>query len=220
MGTFVEHVREDRFYALWMLAATTGMRRGELAGLLVTDIDFKHARVTPSRPAGFGGRPGLGVRHQDRSRPSRDGARSANRSRAREVRRDLERGATAARPGIARCCSSGPTAHRSTPTRSPRCSTSTSTPPGFPGSGCTTSGTPTPPQLSRRAPRPRSSASGSATPTRPSRCRPTCTSSRAWTQLPPTRWPTLILGEPTNDLDELMDAKWTQEARNEPRNRS
>lgn len=50
LGTFVRHVREDRFHALWMLAATTGMRRGELAGLLVTDIDFKHARVTPSRP--------------------------------------------------------------------------------------------------------------------------------------------------------------------------
>ena len=50
MGTFVRHVREDRFYALWMLASTTGMRRGELAGLLVTDIDSKHARVTPSRP--------------------------------------------------------------------------------------------------------------------------------------------------------------------------
>lgn len=36
--------------ALWLLAATTGMRRGELAGLLSTDIDFKHGRVTPSAP--------------------------------------------------------------------------------------------------------------------------------------------------------------------------
>jgi integrase len=50
MWTFVRHVREDRFYALWMPAATTGMRHGELAGLLASDIDFKHARLTPSRP--------------------------------------------------------------------------------------------------------------------------------------------------------------------------
>ena len=50
MRKFLEHVRGDRFFALWMLAATTGMRRGELAGLLSTDVDFKHARVTPSSP--------------------------------------------------------------------------------------------------------------------------------------------------------------------------
>jgi len=30
---FLEHVHEDRLFALWRLAATTGMRRGELAGL-------------------------------------------------------------------------------------------------------------------------------------------------------------------------------------------
>ena len=43
-------MRGDRFYALWMLAATTGMRRGELAGLLLTDIDFVRATVSPSAP--------------------------------------------------------------------------------------------------------------------------------------------------------------------------
>ena len=50
MRQFLDHVQSDRFFALWMLAATTGMRRGELAGLLSTDVDFKHARVTPSAP--------------------------------------------------------------------------------------------------------------------------------------------------------------------------
>lgn len=50
MRRFVDQVRSDRFFALWLLAATTGMRRGELAGLLSTDIDFRHARVTPSNP--------------------------------------------------------------------------------------------------------------------------------------------------------------------------
>jgi integrase len=48
--TFVEQVRDDRFLALWMLAATTGLRRGELAGLRRSDIDFDHARVIPSSP--------------------------------------------------------------------------------------------------------------------------------------------------------------------------
>ena len=33
LGRFVEHVQHDRFYALWLLVATTGLRRGELAGL-------------------------------------------------------------------------------------------------------------------------------------------------------------------------------------------
>lgn len=47
---FVDQVRGDRFYAMWMLAATTGMRRGELAGLLITDIDFTHANLSPSAP--------------------------------------------------------------------------------------------------------------------------------------------------------------------------
>ncbi|HET6562277.1 MAG TPA: site-specific integrase [Marmoricola sp.] len=50
MGRFVDQVRGDRFYALWLLAATTGMRRGELSGLLSTDVDFKHARVSPTSP--------------------------------------------------------------------------------------------------------------------------------------------------------------------------
>ncbi len=50
MARFVEQVRGDRFSAMWLLGATTGMRRGELAGLLSTDIDFTHARVTPSSP--------------------------------------------------------------------------------------------------------------------------------------------------------------------------
>ena len=47
---FVDQVRDDRFFAMWMLAATTGMRRGELAGLLSTDVDLKRARVSPSAP--------------------------------------------------------------------------------------------------------------------------------------------------------------------------
>ena len=50
LRAFVEHVRDDRFFALWLLVVTTGFRRGELAGLLRHDIDFQNRRVTPSTP--------------------------------------------------------------------------------------------------------------------------------------------------------------------------
>jgi integrase len=50
LRTFVEHVKDDRFYALWLLVATTGLRRGELAGLREADFDLRVARVTPTIP--------------------------------------------------------------------------------------------------------------------------------------------------------------------------
>lgn len=50
LGQFVSHVRDDRFYALWLLVVTTGFRRGELAGLRRQDIDLHHGTVTPSVP--------------------------------------------------------------------------------------------------------------------------------------------------------------------------
>ncbi len=50
LRVFLEHVRDDRLYALWLLVATTGMRRGELAGLRWVDVDFDHATVSPLIP--------------------------------------------------------------------------------------------------------------------------------------------------------------------------
>lgn len=50
LRTFVEYVRDDRFFALWLLVVTTGLRRGELAGLREEDFDLKAARVTPAVP--------------------------------------------------------------------------------------------------------------------------------------------------------------------------
>ena len=47
LGAFVTQVRDDRFYALWLLAVTTGLRRGELAGLALNDLDLERARVSP-----------------------------------------------------------------------------------------------------------------------------------------------------------------------------
>jgi integrase len=47
---FVQRVQDDRFFALWLLVVTTGLRRGELAGLLAEDVDLAFGRVSPSRP--------------------------------------------------------------------------------------------------------------------------------------------------------------------------
>ena len=45
LGRFLEHVRGDRLFPLWRLAATTGMRRGELAGLTWRCLDLEGARL-------------------------------------------------------------------------------------------------------------------------------------------------------------------------------
>ena len=50
LGAFLDHVRTDRLYAAWLLLATTGMRRGEMAGLRWVDVDLDAGRVSPRRP--------------------------------------------------------------------------------------------------------------------------------------------------------------------------
>jgi integrase len=50
LRAFLTQVRDDRLYALWILVATTGMRRAELAGLRWSDLDFARARLTPRLP--------------------------------------------------------------------------------------------------------------------------------------------------------------------------
>ena len=67
LGAFLDHVRDDRLYALWLLVATTGMRRGELAGLRWVDIDFDHATVSPTIPRRGRRPPGARLGTQDRA---------------------------------------------------------------------------------------------------------------------------------------------------------
>jgi integrase len=43
---FLDHVRDDRLFAAWRLAASTGMRRGELLGLRWQDVDLDTGRVS------------------------------------------------------------------------------------------------------------------------------------------------------------------------------
>jgi integrase len=45
LNEFLVHVRDDRFYAAYLLAARTGMRRGEVLGLRLQDFDPESGRI-------------------------------------------------------------------------------------------------------------------------------------------------------------------------------
>lgn len=57
LAVFLEVVRGDRYFGLWRLAATSGMRRGELLGLRWSDVDIEGAvlRVQQQRVRGAEG---------------------------------------------------------------------------------------------------------------------------------------------------------------------
>jgi integrase len=46
---FLLSARNDRLYPMWLLFATTGMRRGEVAGLTWADVDLNAARIAVTR---------------------------------------------------------------------------------------------------------------------------------------------------------------------------
>ena len=48
LGTFVEQVRDDGFFTLWMLIATSGVRPEALTSLLREEVDFDGGRISPS----------------------------------------------------------------------------------------------------------------------------------------------------------------------------
>jgi integrase len=50
LRAFLTHVRADRLFAAWMLFATTGMRRVEVAGLRWTDVDLQAGQVKVAKP--------------------------------------------------------------------------------------------------------------------------------------------------------------------------
>jgi integrase len=56
LRTFLEHVAGERLLAVWMLAASTGMRRGELLGLRWVDVDLDHDRVAVRQTLVLAGR--------------------------------------------------------------------------------------------------------------------------------------------------------------------
>ena len=191
LRAFLAHARHDRLYALWLLVATTGMRRAELAGLRWVDIDLDAARLSPRRP-----RVVVNYVVHESEPKTRMGKRSlaldpATLAALRSTRLARSRNApTSGRPGWTRgWCSPGRTAPPSTRTSSPTGSGGWPAPPACRRSGCTTSATATPPRRWPPASRPRWSASASATPPSPSPWTSTATSSPAWTPRPPTPWP-------------------------------
>src|SRR5690349_1849463 len=46
LGKFVDQVRDDRFFALWMLVSTTGLPTDALVDLRRGDIDLQEPRLT------------------------------------------------------------------------------------------------------------------------------------------------------------------------------
>ena len=49
LGTFLDHVEQHRLYALFYVAAHTGMRRGEVCGLRWADVDMDAGTITIER---------------------------------------------------------------------------------------------------------------------------------------------------------------------------
>jgi integrase len=45
LNAFLDHVRGDRFHSSYLLAARTGMRRGEVLGLRLQDFDPERGRI-------------------------------------------------------------------------------------------------------------------------------------------------------------------------------
>lgn len=51
LGAFVEQVSDDRFFALWMLIATTGTQLEALTALERHDVDLQERRIRPASTA-------------------------------------------------------------------------------------------------------------------------------------------------------------------------
>jgi integrase len=49
LRTFLAHILDDRHYALWLLIASTGMRRGKACGLRWDEVDLDRGRVRIAR---------------------------------------------------------------------------------------------------------------------------------------------------------------------------
>ena len=192
LGAFVAHVRGDRFFALWLLVVTTGLRRGELAGLRWSDVDLVHETLSPTTPRVVV----AGHAHESEPKTTSGERRLALDPDTADALRDYlnlwaqERDALGQSTQLLFVWPSGST---SIPTPSPHSSTDTATPRASPGSGCTTYGTHTRPRHSWRALHRGSSVNASGTRAWRSRSRSTRRSSRAWTdrwpsRLPPSSW--------------------------------
>ncbi len=152
LARFLEVARTDRFYGLWVLVASTGMRRSELCGLPLSavDLDGRTVRMTATRVVAGGQ-----VRKGSGKSPGSRRLMALDRFTTFVLREHVKRQGEERKPSAPATrttgwCSAGKTAVRSTRTRSPSGSTVSSSARSSRGSGCTTSDTATP--RSRSAP--------------------------------------------------------------------
>jgi hypothetical protein len=190
LGNFLQRVRGDPLYAAWLLFVTTGMRRGEVAGLRWPDVDLKVGRVSPRRP-----RVVVNYDVVVSEPKTQKGRRSVvldpatvaalREHRTGQFEQRLAVGPRWQESGLV----PGRMAAPSTRSASPDGLSSMPMRPACPRSGCTTSATAMPPPRWRPGFRPRWSASAWATPISPSPWTSTATSSLAWTPRPLTPLP-------------------------------
>jgi len=90
---FLEGMADDRLYALWRVAVTTGLRRGELAGLRWNDVQLEAGRLAVVQQLAKGaGTVSAGPTKTKRSRrPVPLDARTVEALRAHRARQDDER---------------------------------------------------------------------------------------------------------------------------------
>ena len=191
LRAFLEHVRQDRLYALWLLVATTGMRRAELAGLRWVDVDLDAARLSPRRP-----RVVVNYVVHESEPKTRMGKRSLaldpatvaalQEHKARQEQERADVGPAWMDSGLVFTRPDGSPIH---PDLITDWFGGWPAPPACRRSGCMMSAIATPPRRWPPACRPRWSASASVTPPSPSPWTSTATSSPAWTRAPPTPWP-------------------------------
>jgi integrase len=145
---FLQYARSDRFFALWVLEATSGMRRCELAGarLDLLDLDAGTLAIEVTRVV-VDGR----VVESDGKTENAQHVLALDPFTLAVLKAHVEQlagsGASSARTTrIMACCSAGRTAGRRILTRSRGDSRSSPRRPDCQRSTCTTSGTATPPQ--------------------------------------------------------------------------
>jgi len=73
LGTFLASVSNDPLFAMWRVAAMTGMRRGEVIGLRWQDVDMEVGRISVRQSiTPLGGKPVIARAKTDRSQRTID----------------------------------------------------------------------------------------------------------------------------------------------------